>query len=263
MKRFVVYISICAGVALAVKFAVGLPFWTILILLSAAYGINEIRKTNATAATLLTIATVAVVFGTWGWQKVWGEIPVTSQSMPVVKLLADLKIAMKLNTGLAEAQTALYEDQARRDRETADNVAKLAKAGDLDGAIRLMTDEKSRRNKIYAAMDNLSRRPEKISSTSSAISPTTKSVIYAPTTTGKVLNIELKPGEIYVVDDVKKDQRWRYTAFNGAFDHRVDKGDGRDCWKEITNNKPWIADVDGKLELRAGNTPVNITVNVL
>jgi len=83
------------------------------------------------------------------------------------------------------------------------------------------------------------------------------------TTTGKILNIELKPGEIYNVDDVRGGQQWRFLAFNGAFDHRIDKGDGRACWKEITNNKPWSADCDGKLQLRAGNTPVSITVNVL
>jgi hypothetical protein len=83
------------------------------------------------------------------------------------------------------------------------------------------------------------------------------------TITGKVLNIELKPGEVYDVDNIRGEQQWRFLAFNGAFDHRVDKGDGRACWKQVTNTKPWKADWNGKLQLRAGNTPVTITVNVL
>ncbi|MEK7203119.1 MAG: hypothetical protein AAB653_02275 [Patescibacteria group bacterium] len=83
-------------------------------------------------------------------------------------------------------------------------------------------------------------------------------------TTGKVLMIELKPNEIYIVESVYEGQNWKYLSFNGIFYHRVNKkGDGRACWKQVNNNLPWEADCAGKLELKAGNMPVTLIINIL
>lgn len=80
---------------------------------------------------------------------------------------------------------------------------------------------------------------------------------------GKVLNINLQSEEIYTIDQVVEGQEWRYLSFNGSFSHRVDKGDGKACWKLVDNNQPWHAGVNGQLQVKAGNTPVTLTVNVL
>ena len=79
---------------------------------------------------------------------------------------------------------------------------------------------------------------------------------------GKMLSIELKPNQVYDVDDLKAGQNFRYLSFNGSFSHRVDKGDGQACWGLIDNNLPFSADYAGKLQVRAGNTPVKLTVNI-
>lgn len=80
---------------------------------------------------------------------------------------------------------------------------------------------------------------------------------------GKTLAITLQPNEIYKVDELKEGQSWRYLSFSGAFSHRVDKGDGKTCWKVVENNLPWSAGWNGKLEVKGGNTPSQLTVNIL
>lgn len=80
---------------------------------------------------------------------------------------------------------------------------------------------------------------------------------------GQIFNIELKPDQVYDVDNIKAGQNFRYLSFNGAFSHRINKSDGQACWKLVDNNLPWSADYTGKLQVKAGNTPVKLTVNVL
>lgn len=80
---------------------------------------------------------------------------------------------------------------------------------------------------------------------------------------GKSLVVDLQPDQIYDIDDLRAGQNWRYLSFNGAFSHRIDKGDGKACWKLVDNNLPWSADYAGKLQVKAGNTPVKLTVIVL
>ncbi|MFH0956061.1 MAG: hypothetical protein V1801_02515 [Candidatus Falkowbacteria bacterium] len=101
--------------------------------------------------------------------------------------------------------------------------------------------------------DYQANKPTNKASAQSTISPAS----------GKILNVELKPDEVYNVDDLATGQKWRYLSFNGAFSHRIDKGDGKACWKVVDNNLPWSADYTGKLQVKAGNTPVKLTVNVL
>ncbi|MDP3998187.1 MAG: hypothetical protein Q8P89_01030 [bacterium] len=80
---------------------------------------------------------------------------------------------------------------------------------------------------------------------------------------GKSLAIDLQPNQIYDIDNLTTGQNWRYLSFNGTFSHRIDKGDGKACWKVVDNNLPWSADYTGKLQVKAGNTPVKLAVNVL
>jgi curved DNA-binding protein CbpA len=79
---------------------------------------------------------------------------------------------------------------------------------------------------------------------------------------GKTLEVKLEPNQVYDVDDVRAGQSWRYLSFNGAFSHRVDKGDGQACWKLVENNLPWSADWTGKLQVKAGDSAVKFTVNI-
>jgi len=81
--------------------------------------------------------------------------------------------------------------------------------------------------------------------------------------TGKSLAIDLQPNQIYDVDDLTSGQKWRYLSFNGSFSHRISKNDGQACWKLVDNNLPWSADYAGKLQIKAGNTPVKLAINIL
>jgi hypothetical protein len=91
--------------------------------------------------------------------------------------------------------------------------------------------------------------------------PTASAVIKSPLR-GLTLEINLTNDQTYAVSDLSQGQGWRYLSFNGAFSHRVDKGDDKACWKVVENNLPWSADCAGKLQIKAGNSPVKLTVNV-
>jgi hypothetical protein len=79
----------------------------------------------------------------------------------------------------------------------------------------------------------------------------------------KNLHKTLLPGDDpYPVDTLKKGQFWHFPAFNGTFYFRVDKGDDKACWKKVTNNDPWTADWDGELQIKAGNTPVDVSISI-
>ena len=80
---------------------------------------------------------------------------------------------------------------------------------------------------------------------------------------GKNLTKTLQPDKEYVIDKLAQGDQWRFTSFNGTFYFRVNKGDNKACWKEVMNNLPWIADWAGNLEVKAGNRPVTLTVNIL
>jgi hypothetical protein len=79
----------------------------------------------------------------------------------------------------------------------------------------------------------------------------------------KELSVALQPRQVYTIDQVQAGQRFQYPAFNGHFEHRVDRGDGQACWKHVTNNLPWTADATGSLQVRAGNEPVNLTAGLM
>jgi hypothetical protein len=84
-----------------------------------------------------------------------------------------------------------------------------------------------------------------------------------PTLPGITLEIGLTNGQVLTVkDDLRQGQSWRYLSFVGAFSHRIDKGDGQACWKLVQNNLPWNADYAGQLQVKAGDTPVKLTVNI-
>lgn len=79
---------------------------------------------------------------------------------------------------------------------------------------------------------------------------------------GKTLEVKLEPNQVYDVDDLRAGQSWQYLSFNGAFSHRVDKGDGQACWRLVENSLPWFADWTGKLQVKAGGSAVKLTVNI-
>ncbi len=108
---------------------------------------------------------------------------------------------------------------------------------------------------VPARLTKLAQKPAEM-----AVPVATPAIYNVP---GKTLAITLQPNEVYMVDEMKEGQSWKYLSFNGAFSHRIDKGDDKACWKVVDNNLPWSAGWNGKLQVKAGNTPVQLTVNIL
>ena len=80
---------------------------------------------------------------------------------------------------------------------------------------------------------------------------------------GQVIKKQLSPNEIYEVGELKEGQAWRYLPFNGTIEQRND----------LNNNIPWnivydrtflySAARDGKLQIRAKESPVTLTIILL
>jgi len=93
------------------------------------------------------------------------------------------------------------------------------------------------------------------------VKPSSQNLTGSDQTMVKGLNINLAPNQILTVDDsIREGQKWRFSSFNGPFFSRIDTGDNSSCWKEINNTLPWQADATGKLQIKAGNMPVAITI---
>jgi hypothetical protein len=69
----------------------------------------------------------------------------------------------------------------------------------------------------------------------------------------------------YKVDsvDVQQGQGLRFTSFNNAFEFRVQKGDEDARWGTTEKNEIWHANYDGKLQVRAGDKQVSVTVEFM
>ncbi len=78
---------------------------------------------------------------------------------------------------------------------------------------------------------------------------------------GEKLVISLKPHQkIVVKNNIKQYQRFQFVSFTGPLMVRVNNGNGIQCWSIVENTLPWWAYRSGKLEVKAGNTPVVFTI---
>lgn len=83
---------------------------------------------------------------------------------------------------------------------------------------------------------------------------------------GKTIKVQLNPGEIYDVAEVKAGQKWRYLAFSDLFGHRVQptgrRWSDRAGWDQVSNNLPWNADASGQLQIQAKDKKVEVIINL-
>ena len=80
---------------------------------------------------------------------------------------------------------------------------------------------------------------------------------------GKIVDVSLNPGEKKEIGYYINGQRWRYLSFSGQFYHRINKGDDKATWRLIDENITWRGYASGTLEVKAGNKPVELKINIL
>ena len=90
-----------------------------------------------------------------------------------------------------------------------------------------------------------------------------KPIVCAPQSSGRIFSFPVPAKGIYTIDgiEIKKGQEFTFLTYDAPIEFRVRNGEG-DCWERVKNNLPWNALQDGILQIRAGNMPANITLNI-
>ncbi|MDO8668177.1 MAG: hypothetical protein Q7K35_03700 [bacterium] len=202
------------------------------------------RVDHPRLAKWLGVAVVIVLVGGWAWSSIKSNFPLIALSFPQIHGQA----VELMNPGLSGVKTTLILELRKKEDALATSIPALMQAGKY-GQVKTNTQE----------LIDLRKDIEKLL----AQTVTPKPVASARSTLpGITLEVSLTNGEIRTVSDLNQGQGWRYLSFIGAFSHRVDKGDGQASWKLVENNLPWYPDCPGKLQVKAGNTPVKLTVNI-
>jgi hypothetical protein len=261
MKNFLKFSFAATLVALALHILLGWPFWTVLIVLEICYGIYLLDKRSQRLATVAGVILVLSIAGGWAWSQFKAYLPLSNNTLPYGTNFRDAQIARAIDPGLSRAQSALLLELRKKEDALADSIPALMRAGKYDEMKQKTQELIDLRKDIEKLLKQAAPPPPPPPpQTTAPISRSTASLFGF---SGKVLEIELSPDQVYNVDDLRQGQNWRYLSFSGAFSHRIDHGDDSACWKLVENNLPWSADYDGKLQIKAGNTTVKLTVNVL
>ena len=88
--------------------------------------------------------------------------------------------------------------------------------------------------------------------------PTTASV-----TNGRIFSFFIPARGIYTIDgvEIKKGQEFTFLTYDAPIEFRVRSGED-DCWERVDSNTPWRSRINGRLQIRAGNMPANVTLNI-
>lgn len=229
-----------------------------LAVLDIIYGpMKKVRQAiGYTFYIVLGVALIYTTAGNWMIKKFNQNFPLMAQTMPRTIFGLDLLGTAKKYQPMVEAKATLLLYQQEQEKELAPVVLKKVKEGRWDEARDLITRwDKNWEDSKKVIMPSGETTPARFFQATAI-----QTVYNIP---GKTLTITLQPEEVYTVDELKEGQNWRYLSFNGAFSHRIDKGDGKACWKVVDNNLPWSAGWNGTLEVKAGNTPATLTVNIL
>lgn len=254
MKKFLWYNIAAVSVALGITYTIGWPFLVTFILLETAYWLYVLHATYPRLVKWLSVAaTIALVSG-WAWSNFKDNFPLSYSTMPYGKNRADSELARLMDPGLSKARAVLIIELQKKEDALADSIPTLMRAGKY-GQVKTnaqeLIDLRKEIEKLMAQMVP-PPTPKLAKATASARS----------TLPGITLEIALTNEQVYAVSDLHQGQHWRYLSFIGALSHRIDKGDGQASWKLVDNNLPWNADYAGQLQVKAGNTPVKLTVNI-
>lgn len=247
--KFVKYAGVTVLVALCLALAINWSFWAVLFLLMAAYGINALRENHPRLTKWLGVAVVIVLVSGWAWSSLKSNFPLIALSFPQVHG----QVVKLMNPGLSGVKTTLILELRKKEDKLAADIPALMQAGKY-GEVKTNTQEL-----IDLRKDIEKLLAQTIPASSTRATPGST----MPASAGKSLMVELQPDQIYDIDDLREGQGWRYLSFIGDFSNRINKGDNQACWKVVDNNLLRTAGWAGKLQVKAGNTPVKLTVNVL
>ena len=146
------------------------------------------------------------------------------------------------------------ESENKKERERLEKISKKIKAGQ-----DLSAEEK---NCLDTYKSNAEKTKNWMSNKFKSSNPPTQTRYDRPVV-GKVLEINLDPGLIYQVDQVKEGKKWKYLSMTSPFFQRVNKGDGKACWKQINGTaETWHADWSGIIEIKSGGKNT-VKINIL
>ncbi|MDD4901114.1 MAG: hypothetical protein PHS62_03315 [Patescibacteria group bacterium] len=256
MKKNLVFTGTAILAAFLCTTLLGWSFWLVLIAtglgaITLALCESEQYKKYTKWPTRILIGYGLLLLGGYLFS---GTLPLSRGVLSRVIIRRDAQVALQANDGLGKVSTAIATRLAIEGELLATNVYKLlATNGPPEDITNALKEFRIRWATIKAGLDPVPPPPPPKPAKASSVGPTLP---------GKTLEVNLTNGQVYAVDDLRQGQHWRYTAFNGAFSHRIDKGDDSACWKMVDNNLPWNADCAGQLQVKAGNVPVKMTVNI-
>ncbi|OGF30150.1 hypothetical protein A3H09_02010 [Candidatus Falkowbacteria bacterium RIFCSPLOWO2_12_FULL_45_13] len=256
--NFAKYTGVAALVAVLVMSFTGLSFWAILVLAEVGYLTVTFRQSHPRLAKWLVVGLLcygAFVLGAYWFS---GIFPLTKGVFSRATIQRDARAALLASDGLGPAQAVVVNNLTKAGDKLAEEINNLMATNgsprDITNALgQFRVRWSTIRSSLEPAIPPPTLKPAKATST-----------VVKPMFPGVTLEINLTNGQVLTIhDDIRQGQSWRYLSFNGAFSHRIDKGDGDLAnWKLADNNLPWTADYAGKLQVKAGNTAVKLTVNI-
>lgn len=80
---------------------------------------------------------------------------------------------------------------------------------------------------------------------------------------GQTFGFTVNANQVYTIDKMvlKPGQEFTFLTYDAPIEYRV-RDEEATCWQRVTNNLPWRALVSGPLQIRAGNQPANVTLNI-
>ena len=258
MKRITLYIigaTLAVLAVLSVSYLMEWSFWKLAFISLASCGIFKLRSKHPRTAKWSMALIFLVIALNWGWSWFRDNFPFAYSALPYGQNRQDVGLARDIDPGLSKARTVLVLELRKKEDALAEKIPNLMQANkyaEMGTNVQEVIDLRKQIDKLLAQTAPPPPRSPKAVSTAST----------RPMLPGVTLEISLTNGQVYAVSDLRQGQSWRYLSFDGAFSHRIDKGNNQACWKKVENNLPYWADCAGKLELRAGNTPVKLTVNI-
>lgn len=249
IKNLAIYIIAAGLVTICSAFLFGWPILLVLFFFGLILGLYLLRPIAPKIASAIGAIAVLIIVGGWAWTTFIGHFSIFASSLPMGSDYQQTRASQVIRPPLADVKVTLINELRKKEAALAANIPNLMKEKKYDELKKEMQE----------IVDQLKLVPQ----TNPPPAPAANITSAASPIGGQTFSIELKPDQVYDVDNIKAGQQFRYLSFNGAFSHRVDKGDGQACWRLIDNNLPFSADYAGKLQIKAGNIPVKLTVNFL
>jgi hypothetical protein len=229
-----------------------------LAVLDIIYGpMKKIRQViGYTFYIILGVALLYTTAGGWAVKKFNQNFPLMAETMPRTIFGLDLLGTAKKYQPMVEAKAGLLIFHQEYEKKLAPGLLKKLDEGKIDEVRAIIAGEAEswRKSKeVIMPSDEVNTKPAVLQQQQPL-----------PQLPGRTFTFSIKPREIYTIDgiNIQKGQTFTFLTYNAPIEYRV-RDEESSCWEKVENNLPWRALVSGKLQIRAGNIPADVTLNII